>query len=151
MIWNKCIVHILFAVAACLFWVAAALSGALYMLRYGSVSPPNSQAFVPSESMRQKQTAIYLFIGLVFFTAAIVFGYIDASYYWKSSQLWNAKVIFSLFIFIYYLVVLTMVLVLKFKKDSDRGWIVSLFAVAGAVFLLINLILSRYSQIHHYL
>ncbi len=158
MVWNNCILHIILAVASYLFWFVAALSGAVYFI-LGSAQPlpngdiaPNSGVTIEYwKSSRYRLTLIYLVLGLLFFTGAIVVGFLKANIYWRNYRLWETKIIFTFVVWTYYFVIFPIIPILKLKKHQNKEQLISAFAVTGTAFIVLNIIISSFSKLHHYL
>lgn len=158
LIWNKCIVHILLAVVCYFLWIIAALSGAVYLARYrispvaGTHTGLSSQAaFAYRKNIRYKLTILYLLLGLLFLTSSITAGYYKSQIYWKGSLLWDTKIVITVLVWLYYFIILAIIPIAKLRKFEKREQLVSVLAIVGALLPLLNILLNRFSRLHHYL
>lgn len=158
MAWNNCIIHIMVAIVSYLFWLAAALSGAVYFCLQRADS--KVQADEPSdlegpfaywERMRYKLTITYVILGLLFFTGALAIGFLKANVHWKQYGLSEPKIAISCLMWVYYFALLIVVAILKIKRSKKAGRVVSVLAAAGVSIMVLNVILSCFSKMHHYL
>ena len=158
LIWNKCIVHILLAVACYFLWLIAALSGAAYLVRYrhsqgaDTHTGSSSQAeFAYRKNIRYKLTVLYLLLGLLFLTSSITAGYYNSQIYWKSRLLWDTKIVLTVLIWLYYFIILAIVPITKLGEFKKREQLVSILAIIGALLPILNILLNRFSRLHNYL
>lgn len=158
MAWNICIIHKILAIVGYIFWLVAALSGAIYLVIQGaqSVSSPDDpqaaeQLLDSWERIRFKLTSTYLILGLLSFTAALAMGFLKANAYWQNYWPWEIKVAFSVITWVYYCAIVAAIPILKWRKHESIKELISTLAVYGIGFVALNIFLSHVSKLHQYL
>lgn len=158
MVWNNCIIHITLATASYLFWIIAAFSSAAYfVMRYIwsnsdlDKKPLNDPSKAYWLQTRNNITSIYRYLGLILFSGALVAGYLKAVDYWGNFSLLNFKILLSIIIWLYYMVIPIAVFLLKRIKDKNPEITASMLTLAGTSLLFLNLVISNFAKIHRYL
>lgn len=152
--WKKCAVHALLASLGCLLFFVAAIGSGIYLYLGRLELPDKSSHFNQLvNKIRYRLNLAYTSVGFTLFTIGLGLGFLQAKAIWQSYFRPDAKVIFSILIWLYYLVFLIVVARLSLKKAANKGYIFSLLSFIGALLILINFVLINFfiPSLHHYL
>lgn len=152
--WKKCAVHTLFAFLGYLLFFVAAVGSGIYLYLGRLELPDKSDHFSQLvNKIRYRLNFVYTSVGFVLFTIGLGLGFLRAKAIWHSYFKPDAKVIFSILIWLYYLVFLIVVARLSLKKAANRGYVFSLLSFIGALLILINFVVINFfiPSLHHYL
>lgn len=154
MAWNICSTHAIIGVLSYTCFLVAAIGGIVFLLVARTPSLQKVKKFYrTAQQVRSQLNLIYLTVGLVLLSAAIVLGMSQRE---KTMGLWwstDPKQIVSILNWWYYLVSITVAWVLRLKKDNQASKFITWLALWGLSLLAINGILVNYflPSFHHFL
>lgn len=151
---STCFIHSAAGFVAYVCFLAAGLGSGTYVLvqRYSALRQLENFRQTMQE-FRGKLNLTYLAVGFILLTVSIVLGVLNAKSAWGAWWSWDAKELFSVFLWLYYGVTVVFGFLGAYRGSSRAAGVAAILALAGLVLLALNVVAVNFylSSRHTYL